>query len=263
MAGTSAVFPRGTGYVKVAAARTRRSWDEEDRTHLLPPRNVNVHVDSALSELERAVDVQTHVAADHEREVVAERLAVCFEEVQIATDEVKAVAGRVGKGDLATPEAHLTSVGRLRPREVERDAPTVLGAPSDHLVDRLAAELAEEVPDGEVDDADGGHREALGPVERRGLEHLVPHAVLCGERRSAGRDATSRVDSGELGEERTVSRGSEPTTKREKCCSMSQHAGGPPKPVETPCVPSLAVTMQTSEPSTSMPHDVRLSRYCS
>jgi hypothetical protein len=46
-------------------------------------------------------------------------------------------------------------------------------------------------------------------------------------------------------------------TKRLKCSSINQQAGGPPKPVAYPTVPSDAVNFTKSDPSTPIPHDVR------
>lgn len=48
-----------------------------------------------------------------------------------------------------------------------------------------------------------------------------------------------------------------PTKKRSKCSATSQQAGGPPKPVANPLVPSVASISTQKEPSTLMPQLVR------
>lgn len=58
-------------------------------------------------------------------------------------------------------------------------------------------------------------------------------------------------------------RGSAPRRKRSKCWWTSQQAGGPPKPVAKPTVPSVASISTRKEPRTLMPHEVREPRYFS
>lgn len=53
-----------------------------------------------------------------------------------------------------------------------------------------------------------------------------------------------------------------PTRKRLKCCWVSQQAGGPPKPVAKPLVPSVASISTQNDPKTLIPHDVRDPRNC-
>ena len=75
-----------------------------------------------------------------------------------------------------TPESHPLGLGRQGSRKVERDI--LLGTTADHLVDGFTADLAEKVPDGEVDDGDGGKCEALSAVEHGSFKHLqVMHCI--------------------------------------------------------------------------------------
>jgi hypothetical protein len=54
-----------------------------------------------------------------------------------------------------------------------------------------------------------------------------------------------------------------PIRNRSKCSATSQHAGGPPKPVAKPFVPSEASISTQNEPKTLMPQLVLDFRYSS
>ena len=136
---------------------------------------------------------------------------------------------------LGAPEAHVPGGRRLRAGAVEVEA--LLGGAADEPVDGLAAQLSQQVPEGQVDDGDDGDGEALAAVEHGRAVHLL--------------------------KSRFVLRGLAPMRKRSKCWWMSQQAGGPPNPVAKPTVPSDASTSTRNEPRTLMPQLVRDLRYCS
>lgn len=67
------------------------------------------------------------------------------------------VGRAVREGDLGSPETELFGDLRAGTGKVERNI--FLGSTTDHFVDRFTANLAEEIPNGEVDNGDGSKRE--------------------------------------------------------------------------------------------------------
>ena len=61
----------------------------------------------------------------------------------------------------------------------------------------------------------------------------------------------------------SMSRGSRPSTKRERWRSMMKQAGSPPHVTPQPYVPSSATTSQTTNANTPKPQVLRGPAYCS
>ena len=136
---------------------------------------------------------------------------------------------------LAADEAEL--VGEIRPRAGRVAARARRArAPPIRLRTGSPRSLPEQVPEGEVDGRDRVDRQALAPVEEADARHIRSHI-------SSIRSARS------------------PSTKRARCRSTRNAAGTPPVETPTPTTPDSLSTSTTTEPSTSMPNDVRVARY--
>lgn len=68
------------------------------------------------------------------------------------------VGRAVREGNLGSPETELLGNLRTGTSKVKRNI--FLGSTTDHFVNRFTANLAEEIPNGEVDNGDGSKREA-------------------------------------------------------------------------------------------------------
>ena len=88
------------------------------------------------------------------------------EEGDVLPEPLRAIGGTVRQAHLAAEEA-LRLVG-LRPRAGAVEVERVAGLAADHGVDRLVAELAEQVPQREVDHRDGGDGDALPAIGQAG-----------------------------------------------------------------------------------------------
>lgn len=140
---------------------------------LLPP--VDVKVFAGLGDLDGVGHIQAHVAVDHEGEVGANGLAVLAQELDVLAETLVAVIRAVGQRHLGAPEAHRLGGRGLGPGAVEVEA--LLGGAADEAVDGLVAQLAEQIPDGEVDDGDDGNGETLAAVEHGRAVHLLEQQV--------------------------------------------------------------------------------------
>ena len=156
---------------------------------LLPPMNIDFLVNASLKtihqlrgqiflkdlpthlrKLDSILHVQAHVAIHHDREIRAHSLSMSLQELDILPHPRGTLMRSVWQRHLSAPETHPLGLGRQGSRKVERNI--LLGTTADHLVDGLATDLAEEVPDGEVDDGDSGKCEALSAVEHGCFKHL-------------------------------------------------------------------------------------------
>ena len=79
---------------------------------------------------------------------------------------------------LAADEAHL--LGQVRPRAGGVEFQLVAHRAAEQVMDRLAAQLAEQVPQREVDAGDGVHHQPLAAVILGGEVHLVPDLLDVG-----------------------------------------------------------------------------------
>ena len=141
--------------------------------HLLPP--MDAEIGAGGGQLDGVGHVERHVAVDHQREVRPHGGAVPGQELAVRPHPAAAVGGAVRQRHLAAPEAHALGLRGQGPGAVE--AQLRLGPAADQLVDRLLPDLADQVPQRQVDHADGGQRQPLAAVEHAGAEHLVPQQV--------------------------------------------------------------------------------------
>lgn len=101
--------------------------------------------------------LERHVTVDHDWVVGADGVLAGFEVGDVLTDTLESIWGTVWEGDLGSPEAELLSDGGFGAGKVERDV--FLGSTTDHLVDWLSTDFAQQIPDGEIDDGQRGKRE--------------------------------------------------------------------------------------------------------
>lgn len=123
-----------------------------------------------VSSRERAEDKQAHVeVATHVVKAITGTIAVGeYEPVRPLEKSTSTTALDSRQRHLATPEAHATCLSRKRTSEVEGDL-GVLRSTTNHLVHGFTTDLAEQVPDGEVDGRNGCDGETLR-CERGGRE---------------------------------------------------------------------------------------------
>jgi len=159
--------------LRVRALEQREAVGVVGAETLLPP--VDVEVLAGADQVDRVADVQAHVAVDHEGEVRADALAVLAQERDVLGQAKVALLGAVGQREFGAPEAVGLCRHGLRAGAVEVEDGAAGAA--DELVDGLVADLAEEVPEGEVDGGDGGDGEALASVEHGGAVHLFEEVV--------------------------------------------------------------------------------------
>ena len=143
------------------------------RKTLLPP--VDVEVLGLLDDLNRVRHIQRHVAVHHQRKVRTDGLAVLAEELNVLLQADVSFLRAVRQRHLGTPETRLLGGRRVGTGAVEVE--TFLGGTTNHLVDGLVADLAEEIPKGEVYDRDDGDGETLAAVEHGGTVHLLEEVV--------------------------------------------------------------------------------------
>lgn len=143
------------------------------RKALLPP--VDAEVLGLLDQLDGVGHVERHVAVDHEGVVRADGLAVLGQEVDVLAHALGPFARAVGQRHLGAPEAHGLGRRRLGPGAVEVEA--VPRRAANQLVHGLVADLAEQVPDGQVDDGYHGHGQAFAAVEHGAAVHLLEEVV--------------------------------------------------------------------------------------
>lgn len=102
------------------------------------------------------------------------------------------------------------------------DRQALLGLATEEGVDRLVAEDAEQIPDGEVDGGDALQRQALAAVVDGRPPHLVPHQLDCRNKtphQSRRGDVWRAGGGGQQRREGSPSRGSWPSQKRLRCFS--------------------------------------------
>ena len=102
-------------------------------------------------------------------------LAVLSQELDVLAQTLVALLGAEGQRDLGTPEAHGLGCCRLGAGAVEVDA--LLHGPSDEAVDGLVPQLAQQIPESEVDDGDDGDGQTLTTVEHGPAVHLLEQKV--------------------------------------------------------------------------------------
>lgn len=136
---------------------------------LLPP--VDVEVLAGLGNLDSVGDVEAHVAVDHEGEVGTNGLAVLAQEFDVLSQTLVAIIGAEGQGNLGSPEAHGLGRGGLGTSAVEVE--TLLGSAANQAVDGFISDLAEKIPQSQVDDGDDGDGETLATVEHGSAVHLL------------------------------------------------------------------------------------------
>lgn len=159
------------------------------RQALLPP--VKVEVLRCLDHLDCVGNVQRHVAVDlnrvlakvctkyvntnHQREVWANTLAVLREEFNILLQAFDALSRSIWQRNLSTNKAHSLCGCRLGSSAVEVEPLSCRS--TDQLVYWLVSDLAEEIPDGKVDDGNDGDWKTLPAVEHGSAVHLLEEVV--------------------------------------------------------------------------------------
>src|SRR5476649_602658 len=98
-----------------------------------------------------------------------------LQECDIRSQPSAAVGGSMRQWNLAAPKTHALCLSGEGASAIEGEV--VFGPPSDQLVDGLAAQFGDEIPQREINDADGGERQSLSPVEQAGAKELVPYPV--------------------------------------------------------------------------------------
>lgn len=101
--------------------------------------------------------VQAHITIHLQRVVGTNRITALFEVFDILANTLVSIRRTVRESDLASPETELFGDFGLGAGEVEGNV--LFGTAANHLVYGLATDLAEEIPDGEVDDGESGEGE--------------------------------------------------------------------------------------------------------
>lgn len=105
-------------------------------------------------------DIERHVTVDHDWEIRSDLLPMSLEELDVLPQSNMSIGRTMGQRNFTSPEPELLGDFRLGPGQVQGDI--LLGSTTDHLVDGLFSDLAEKIPDGEIDDRDGGEGETCG-----------------------------------------------------------------------------------------------------
>jgi hypothetical protein len=159
----------------VGALEERLAVEVVGAEALLPPVDVEALLLGALDELDGVGDVERHVAVDAEGEVRAHGFALFAEVFDILEETFNALVGPVGEGYLRADKAGLFSRAGLRAGAVEVEPGT--GGTADEFVDGLIADLADKVPEGEVDDGNDGDGKAFAAVEHGASIHLLEELI--------------------------------------------------------------------------------------
>ncbi len=125
-----------------------------------------------LRQPDRVVEIEAHPAVEHEPEIGADLAAHVREHRKVLGKAFFAFRRTVMQRQLAADETELLRDVRARTGCVEHEL--VPDRTAEHLIHRLTTELAEQVPQGEVDAGDRIHHQALAAVVLCRKVHLVP-----------------------------------------------------------------------------------------
>lgn len=128
-----------------------------------------------LGQPDRVRRGESHVAVEHQWKVGAHLGAALGKVGDVGLEAGIALRRAVRARDLGARKAH--RLRRLRLRRCAVDGQAVLGLASEQRVHRLVAELAQQVPERQIDGGDGLQRKALAPIVGCGAPHHVVHLL--------------------------------------------------------------------------------------
>ena len=139
---------------------------------LLDPRQAAALLLHRVCERRGVRHVERHVAVEHQRELGPHPLAPPLAEVDVLLEASRARLRPIRQWELGAVEAHRLGNVRAARCGVARHAS--LGLAAEQRVDRLVFDLAQQVPQRNVDGRDCVHRQALARVVDRRAKHLLP-----------------------------------------------------------------------------------------
>ena len=126
----------------------------------------------------RIVDVERHPAIPHQPEVGADTGAHLGQFGDVLVETLDALGGAVVQRQLPADEAEFLC--DVRPRAGGVELQLVADRAAEHVIDRLAAQLAQQVPQRQIDAGNGVHHQALATIILGREVHLVPDLLVFG-----------------------------------------------------------------------------------